>query len=149
MANPNPDTSGLKPFNTIPNSESAVIQSAGGIASAQKRRELKTIKHIIQDLRMEATTDPVALAIMNIFEKLQNEKTTIAEIIKSIEFIYSIIGEKPTDCTSGTPQGPVATDPEEIARISMAIRKMCWEEEDYIEDRKARERNPDLYQCGL
>lgn len=97
MSNTNPDTSGLRPFNTMPCSESAVIQSAGGVARAEKIRKLKPLKELIQGLRADAPVDPVEVAIANLYSNMTSPITPTNEIIKALQAIHKIIGEKPTD----------------------------------------------------
>ncbi len=136
MSNMNPDTSGLRPFNTMPCSESAVIQSAGGVARAEKIRKVKPLKELIQGLRADAPVDPVEVAIANLYSNMTNPITPTNEIIKAIQAIYKIIGEKPTDWTGfDREEGHKGYDPAEIAKIHHEIVKFSQEEE-----RKARER---------
>lgn len=136
MSNPNPDTSGLRPFNTMPRSESAMIQSAGGIARAEKMRQLKTIKEIVQGLRADAPIDPIETAVANLFSKLTDSDISPNDTMKVINALYKIIGEQPTDWTSFERQAPrPAYDPAEIAKIHHEIVKLSQEEE-----RKARAR---------
>lgn len=136
MSNMNPDTSGLRPFNTMPCSESAVIQSAGGVARAEKMRKVKPLKELIQGLRADATVDPLEVAIANLYSNMTNPITPTNEIIKAIQAIHKIIGEKPTDWTGfDREEGHKGYDPAEIAKIHQEMVKLSQEEE-----RKARER---------
>lgn len=136
MSNPTTDTSGLRPFNTMPCSESAVIQSAGGVARAEKIRKVKPLKELIQGLRADAPVAPVEVAIANLYSNMTNPITPTNEIIKAIQAIYKVIGEKPTDWTGfDREEGHKGYDPAEIAKIHHEIVKFSQEEE-----RKARER---------
>lgn len=136
MSNTNPDTSGLRPFNTMPSSESAVIQSAGGVARAEKMRKIKSLKELIQGLRADAPVDPVEVAIANLYSNITSPLAPTNEIIKAIQAIHKIIGEKPTDWTGfDREEGHKGYDPAKIAKIHQEIVKLSQEEE-----RKARER---------
>lgn len=136
MSNTNPDTSGLRPFNTMPRSESAVIQSAGGVARAEKIRKVKPLKELIQGLRADAPVDPVEVAIANLYSNLTSPITPTNEIIKALQVLHKIIGEKPTDWTNYNPgEANKGYDPVKIAKIHQEIVKLSQEEE-----RKARER---------
>lgn len=136
MSNTNPDTSGLRPFNTISCSESAVIQSAGGVARAEKIRKVKSLKEVIQGLRADAPVDPVEVAIANLYSNMTSPLAPTNEIIKAIQAIHKIIGEKPTDWTGfDREEGLKGYDPAEITKIHQEIVKLSQEEE-----RKARER---------
>ena len=88
MANDHPNTSGLIPLNQRPDNERTMIQSAGGQASARKRREIRRIKNQISGLRSTyKDEDPATTAIINLFDKLTDPKTSINDTIKVLGFI--------------------------------------------------------------
>lgn len=93
MSNPNPDTSGLKPFNKMSDSERTAIQSAGGTASAKKRRELKTMREIIQDLRQTAKEDPLVDSLKILLSQSLRITTEPKDIIRTIALIHKILDE--------------------------------------------------------
>lgn len=97
MANPSPDTSGLKPFNTMSDSERTAIQSAGGTASAKKRRELKTMREIIQDLRQAANEDPLIDSLKVLLNQSLYFTSNPKDVIKTIALIHKILGEDRKD----------------------------------------------------
>ncbi|MDL2296064.1 hypothetical protein LJC18_04650 [Lachnospiraceae bacterium OttesenSCG-928-E19] len=137
MANNNPDTSGLKPFNTMGRNESAVIQRAGGLATAEKRRRLRTIKEIIQSIRETADVDPVESAVIGVFKQLNNPKISIRDKIKVIVIIHGIIGEKPTDWTSEqVAERNKPIDPKQVIELRNEFYKLAREEK--AKDRSKR-----------
>ena len=57
MANNNPNTENLKPFNSLTEKEQRKITSKGGKASAKKRQQNKTFKEIINKFLNGQVTD--------------------------------------------------------------------------------------------
>ena len=82
MANFNPDTSGLVSLADRPNNERTMIQSQGGVASGQKRREIKRIAEIVNNIRADGEEDPVVRFVRHLMEQLSNENIKIADAVK-------------------------------------------------------------------
>ena len=87
MANHNPNTSGLISLADRTQNERTTIQSAGGIASGKKRREVKRIYEIIQGIRQESEEDPVETALKSLFFDLNSPHTSTNDIIKGLKFV--------------------------------------------------------------
>lgn len=93
MSNPNPDTSGLQPFNKMDTNKRQQIQSAGGIARAEKARKVKSIREIIMGLRADAKIDPIEQVISNLYDRISNPLISINEQIRAISALHKICGE--------------------------------------------------------
>lgn len=88
MANNSPNTTGLIPLNNRPRNECAKIQSAGGIACAKKRKELKKIAEIIYTIRQESgELDPAETAVITMFSKLKDPNITVKDLICILQYI--------------------------------------------------------------
>ena len=90
MANFNPDTSGLVSLADRPNNERTTIQSQGGVASGQKRREIKRIAEIINNIRADGEEDPVVRFVRNLMEQMSNDNIKIPDAIKILAFLVTI-----------------------------------------------------------
>lgn len=90
MANYNPNTSGLVSLADRPNNERTTIQSQGGVASGQKRREIKRIAEIVNNIRADSEEDPVVSFVRHLMEQLSNEDIKIADAIKILAFLVTI-----------------------------------------------------------
>jgi len=101
MANDNPNTSGLIPFNQMSHSESTEIQSLGGKASAEKRRTICKIKDILNGVRAEYDIDPVEQLTVSIFQQILSPTSTLRDKLKVLEYIQKAVGELNTDSKSG------------------------------------------------
>lgn len=97
MANKNPNTSGLMSLADRPNNERTTIAKQGGLASGQKRKEIKRMSDIILGFRKESEEDPVEKAIKFLFNDLTNPFTTITDTIKGLKFIKEICAEDSSD----------------------------------------------------
>jgi len=86
MANNNPNTQGLRPFNQLTPEEQKAIRSAGGKASAAKRRRLKIQNEIIDNIRKQFKYDPIALGYYSLFKKLEGDALNITDTIRVIEY---------------------------------------------------------------
>ena len=90
MANYNPNTSGLVSLADRPDNERTTIQTMGGVASGQKRREIKRIAEIVNNIRADGEEDPVVRFIRHLMEQLSNENIKIADAIKILAFLVTI-----------------------------------------------------------
>lgn len=93
MANDNPNTSGLIPFNQMSRSESAEIQSLGGKASAEKRRTICKIKDILNGVRAEYDVDPIEQLAVSVFQQILSPTSTLRDKIKVLEYTQKAVGE--------------------------------------------------------
>ena len=90
MANFNPDTSGLVSLADRPNNERTTIQSQGGVASGQKRREIKRIAEIVNNIRADGEEDPVVRFVRHLMEQLSNKNIKIADAVKILAFLATL-----------------------------------------------------------
>lgn len=90
MANSNPDTSGLISLADRPNNERATIQHMGGVASGKKRREIKRVADIVQNIRKESEIDPIVAFVKLLFSKLTDGEFKIKDAIQLLSFIKQI-----------------------------------------------------------
>ena len=90
MANYNPNTSGLVSLADRPNNERTTIQSQGGVASGQKRREIKRIADIVNNIRADSEEDPVVSFVRHLMEQLSNENIKIADAVKILAFLATL-----------------------------------------------------------
>ena len=90
LANYNPNTSGLVSLADRPNNERTTIQSQGGVASGQKRREIKRIAEIVNNIRADGEEDPVVRFIRHLMEQLSNENIKIGNAVKILAFLVTL-----------------------------------------------------------
>lgn len=93
MANSNPNTTGLRPFNQMSHSESAEIHSKGGLASAEKRRQARKIRDIINAVRADYDVDPVEQLVISVFQRALDPTTSLADMLKVMETVRNATGE--------------------------------------------------------
>ena len=127
MANYNPDTSGLISLADRPNNERTMIQSAGGIASGRKRKEIKRISEIVYGIRQESEEDPIETAIKSLFFDLNSPITSTNDIIKGLNFIKEM--EKTNQSASQQIVYKYVT-PEEIKAIDEHIDSVIGDTND-------------------
>ena len=97
MSNPNPNTSGLKPFNQRSEAENREIRSAGGQARAEKARKLKSMREIINGLRETSDKDPLEAAISSLYFDMNNPTQPVGTRLRILTTFDKLCGgAKPT-----------------------------------------------------
>lgn len=107
----------LKPFKSV--DEARENGRKGGIKSGEAKREKKAFKEVIIERLDKAVADGKTTKealICKLVDKIQEDKTSVTDLLRALEFLRDSSGEKPTDKVEQTTLTPLT--PEQRKQIA-------------------------------